>query len=99
MPQIFKFGGYIFFFWANENKPIEPIHVHIAEHNPKANSTKVWITRKGKALVCNNNSQIPSIHLRKLLTFIEANSNEIIQKWFEYFGEISYYCWMDNIIK
>ncbi len=36
MPQIFKFGGYIIFFWSN--------------------------------------------------------SNEIIQKWYEYFEEISYYC-------
>lgn len=47
MPQIFKFGGYIIFFWSNENKPVEPVHVHIAKHNPKPNSTKVWITQKG----------------------------------------------------
>ncbi len=45
-----------------------------------------------KTLVCNNNSQIPARDLRKLLAFIEANSNEIKQKWYEYFGEISYYC-------
>ncbi len=92
MPQIFKFGGYIIFFWSNENKPTEPVHVHIAKHNPKANSTKVWITRRGKALICNNNSHIPSKELRKVIAFIEANSNEIIQKWYEYFDEICYYC-------
>lgn len=92
MPQIFKFGGYIIFFWSNENKPIEPVHVHIAKHNPKPNTTKVWITRKGNALLCNNNSQIPSNDLQKLLKFIEANSNEIIKKWYEYFETISYYC-------
>ena len=51
MPQIFKFGGYIIFFWSNENKPTEPIHVHIAKHNPRANSTKIWITKRGKSLV------------------------------------------------
>ena len=44
MPQIFKFGGYIIFFWSNENRPIEP------------------------------------------------NSKELMQKWHEYFGEISFYC-------
>ena len=49
MPQIFKFGGYIIFFWSNENKPTESVHVHIAKHNPRANSTKIWITKRGKA--------------------------------------------------
>ena len=92
MPQIFKFGGYIIFFWSNENKPVEPVHVHIVKHHPRANSTKVWITKKGKALTCNNNSKIPLSDFRKLLAFIEANSNEIVEKWYEYFGEISYYC-------
>ena len=92
MPQIFKFGGYIIFFWSNENRPTEPVHVHIAEHNPRANSTKIWITKRGKALVCNNNSQIPVRDLRKLLAFIEANSNEIMQRWYDYFGEICFYC-------
>ena len=92
MPQIFKFGGYIIFFWSNENKPVEPVHVHIVKHNPRANSTKVWITNKWKELNCNNNSKIPLSDFRKLLAFIEANSNEIVEKWYEYFGEISYYC-------
>ena len=30
MPQIFKFGSYWVYFWTNENKPLEPIHVHIS---------------------------------------------------------------------
>ena len=74
MPNLFTIGSYKVFFWSNEND--EPIHVHIADHNPKANSTKVWITKRGRTLVCNNNSQIPSKDLRKLLVFIEANSKE-----------------------
>ena len=65
MPQIFKVGGYIIFFWSNENKPTEPVYIHIAKHNPRANSTKVWITKRGKTFVCNNNLQIPSKDLRK----------------------------------
>ena len=27
MPQIFKVGGYLVYFWTNENDPIEPIYV------------------------------------------------------------------------
>ena len=31
MPQLFKIGSYIIYFWSNENDPLEPIHVHVAE--------------------------------------------------------------------
>lgn len=48
MPQIFKFYGYVIYFWSNEGDPLEPVHVHIAENNPGANSTKAWITKKGE---------------------------------------------------
>ena len=35
MPQIFRMGEYWIYFWANENKPLEPIHVHIAKRATK----------------------------------------------------------------
>ena len=41
MPQIFRIGPYIVYFWSNENKPLEPIHVHISEGTATANATKV----------------------------------------------------------
>ena len=47
MPQIFRMGEYWIYFWANENKPLEPIHVHIAKGRPSENATKVWITSTG----------------------------------------------------
>ena len=39
MPQIFKIGSYWVYFWANENEPLEPVHVHIAEGKPTSNAT------------------------------------------------------------
>ncbi|MCI9560316.1 DUF4160 domain-containing protein [Clostridiaceae bacterium] len=30
MPQIFRIGSYIIYFWSNENTPLEPEHVHIS---------------------------------------------------------------------
>lgn len=48
MPQIFRFGSYWVYFWTNENKPLEPVHVHISKGNPTGNATKVWITKSGK---------------------------------------------------
>ena len=92
MPQIFKFGAYRVFFWSNEGKPCEPVHIHIINGKPAANATKLWITHSGKCLLCNNNSNIPPSDLRKLIRVIEANSNIIISRWHSYFGEISYYC-------
>ena len=43
MPQIFKIGSYWVYFWANENKPLEPVHVHVSKGKPTANATKFWI--------------------------------------------------------
>ena len=92
MPQIFRIGPYIVYFWSNESDPLEPVHVHIAEGRATANGTKVWITKSGKALVCNNNAKIPDPVLRDLLRVIEANSGDIIGKWLAHFGQIEYYC-------
>lgn len=61
MPQIFKVGSFVIYFWSNENNPTEPIHVHVSEGKAVANSTKIWITNTGRALLCNNNSKGPPI--------------------------------------
>ena len=92
MPQIFRIGPYWIYFWSNENKPLEPIHVHIAEGKPVADATKIWITQSGKCLICNNKSNIPEKKLTLLMRIIEANSAEIIKKWKDFFGEIRYFC-------
>lgn len=92
MPQIFKIGGYLVFIWINEGDPIEPIHVHISEKRPVKNSTKVWITSSGKCLLANNDSKIPQTTLNSILRIVETRSLEIIQKWKEVFGTITFYC-------
>ena len=92
MPQIFRIGSYIVYFWSNENNPLEPVHVHIAEGRASANATKVWLTSSEKTLLCNNNSQIAKRELRKIMRIIEANSKEIIDKWYSQFGELRFYC-------
>lgn len=92
MPQIFKIGSYWVFLGANESKPLEPIHVHVAEGRPVENSTKIWITQAGKCLLCNNASHIPEKSLKLIIRMIEANSEEVISKWLDFFGEIEYFC-------
>lgn len=74
MPQLFRIGPYIVYFWSNEGIPQEPVHVHIVDGKPTANATKFWITRSGKTILANNNSRIADKQLRLLQRIIEANS-------------------------
>ena len=92
MPQELKIGPYTIYFWSNENDPLEPVHVHIAEGKAVPNATKVWITSTGRTLICNNNSEIPDRILKRLLRVIEANAEKIVTDWLRHFGEIRYYC-------
>lgn len=92
MPQVFKIGGYLVYFWINENNPLEPVHVHVAEGKPSPNATKIWITRSGGCLLQNNRSAIPERQLRYIMQIIEARHFEIIRKWKETFGTVTYYC-------
>ena len=82
-------GPYWVYFGDNENMPLEPVHVHVAEGAPTANGTKIWITKAGKCLRCNNASKIPKWVLRNLMRIIEARSSEVVEKWIAFFGEAS----------
>ena len=92
MPQVFKIGSYWVCFWANENKTLEPVHVHISKGKPIANATKFWITKNGKCLLADNNSGYDPRTLNYLRRAVEANADIVIAKWMDFFGEISYYC-------
>ena len=84
--------GYVIFFWSNENNPLEPVHVHVAKGVPGPNATKIWISEKGGCIIANNNSCIPDRVLSVIVEVIEARSREIIDKWADTFGKISFYC-------
>lgn len=90
MPSIFNVFGYKIYFWSNENG--EPVYVHICKGVPKANATKVWLTKEGKVKLANNRSRISKGDLAKLLVFIQSNAFYIQQIWCQYFGYMSFYC-------
>ena len=92
MPRVFKIGPYLVYFWSDEMEPLEPVHVHISQGEPQKDSTKVWLTRGGRALLCNNNSKIPAHVLKNIMDAIEARHEDIVMRWKKHFEEISYYC-------
>ena len=77
MPQVFKVGSYWVYFWANENDPLEPVHVHVCQGAPNGNATKIWITRAGKCYLCHNDSGIPPRVLRNIMAIMCNNNSRI----------------------
>lgn len=90
MPTILWIGRYVIFFWSDESKPLEPIHVHVALGRPSANSAKLWITSDGKVLLEHNKAMIPLKIMRRIIKVVEERSTLIQAAWQEYFGEIHY---------
>lgn len=88
MPNFITVFGYHIYFWSNENKPIEPVHVHISK-NPTSNATKYWINEDGSIEQENNNSQIPNNDLKKLEKVIKLYSDNIVSEWEKFFNTIA----------
>ena len=89
MPQLFRIGPYLVYFWSNENNPVEPVPL-----SPVTEIAEPMIigTESGKALLCNNHSKIPQRTLVMLLRIREANSDYILQTWKKHFEELRFYC-------
>lgn len=91
MPQVFRISGFLVYFWSNEGDPLEPVHFHVTDGAPSQNATKVWMTKSGHCLLCDKGN-IPDAKLRKIMEIAEARHQTIIDKWYDFFGEITYYC-------
>ena len=92
MPQVFKIGAFLVYFWVNENDPLVPVHVHVAENRPSKDGTKIWLTKSGGCLLQHNHSRIPERQLRIIMQIVSARHRMIVDKWLETFGEVKYYC-------
>ena len=92
MPKLFNVGGYVIFFWSNEND--EPIHVHIAIGDPNPNATKIWLTKSGGCIVAHNRSRIPQSDLNELFEVILDNHSYICDEWKKHFlvNTVRFYC-------
>lgn len=92
MPSILSDAyGYHIYFWSNEGEPLEPIHFHISKH-PHKNATKIWVLKDGSLEICNNNDDIPTNELKRILRLMSLpiNIERTKKKWIDHFDEISY---------
>lgn len=91
MPNLFKFGPFLIYFWSNEGT--EPVHVHVSIKRPSQSSAKFWILTDGHVQLANNHSNISKKDLNHLARFIEFNADFIVDTWKRYFTltEVKFY--------
>jgi hypothetical protein len=80
MPTIFKYKGYRFFFFANENVPLEPCHVHVRKDSSIA---KFWVI---PSIRLANSYGFNSVELNELEKIVVKNKSLIEEKWNEFFN-------------
>ena len=90
MPLVLRIDRYCVFFWANEGKPLEPVHVHVSEGHPVPHATKIWLLASGHCRLCSNGSRIPEPALRNIMRVLEAYHEEIVEKWVACFRSICF---------
>ena len=79
MPEIFRFFGYSFFFYSREH---EPVHVHVEGNDGYAIYDLV-----GSAFVLREAQGIKTNDPKKIEAVISDNSDIIIKRWKEHFGQ------------
>lgn len=80
MPTIFKYKGYRFFFYSNENIPLEPCHIHIRKDTSIA---KFWVISEVSLA---SSYGFSAVELRELARVINSKKKLIEDKWNEYFS-------------
>ncbi|MBN2561444.1 MAG: DUF4160 domain-containing protein [Phycisphaerae bacterium] len=80
MPVVFRYKGYLFFFYSNEGEPREPLHIHVRKGDAVA---KFWLEPEPAVA----ESYGMSAHeLRDLLDVAAKHKKTIERYWNEYFG-------------
>lgn len=79
MPELFRFFGFVFFFYSREH---EPLHVHVegnggsAKFNYDCNAVK-FVLAESKGIKQND--------LKRIQRVVDENTDLIILRWFKYF--------------
>ena len=80
MTTILRYKGYKFFFYSNENDPIEPCHIHVRKDTSLA---KFWIVPD---ISLANSYGFNSSELNDIAKVANQNKKLIEDKWNEYFN-------------
>lgn len=86
MPVFLRYSQYKIYFWSAEND--EPIHFHVAQGDPGANDTKIWILRDGSMRIAHNKGRIPRQDLLRIMTVMESYVEPFEAVWLAHEGQL-----------
>lgn len=78
MPELFRYAGYIFFFFSREH---EPIHIHV-----EGNGGKVIFDIVDGELIQRELHNIKANDLKRIKRFAQLNIEIIVEEWNNRFG-------------
>lgn len=88
MPSFPGLLGFKVFFWSNEGKPLEPIHIHVSKGIPSKNATKFWILSDGTVELAGNGSNLSEKELSRIKRALEDYTDIYIAEWKAYHKEL-----------
>jgi hypothetical protein len=83
MPTVFRWKKYRFFFYSNEGKPQEPIHIHVEKGKAEAEAA-FWV---GSFVHLKENYGMKDHELTEIKRQITKNKKLIIEVWNEHFSQ------------
>lgn len=79
MPIALRLDDFKFFFYANEDDPQEPAHIHIRKGGSEA---KFWL--KPQVQLARNDG-FDALTLRKIAAMVKNHQTQLLRAWNDYF--------------
>ena len=80
MPELLRYRGFKFFFYAREGVPLEPPHVHVAKGGSEA---KFWLTPFVRLA---GSKRVDRRTLAMLEAIVESHRDEFEERWNVFFS-------------
>lgn len=85
MTDIYKYFGFVFFFYSNEH---DPIHVHVQHDHHESVFDIIMENGEVKEIRCRNKKGMPPLSAKDQKvaeTFVKTYANKIVDKWVNFF--------------
>ena len=80
MPVVFRWQGIRFYFFSNEGRPREPLHIHAERQGAEA---KIWLYPDVRVA---SSAGFDRKTLTELVKQVELHMKDIERAWHEHFG-------------